>query len=298
MADEGIGAALVSAAGNLVTTIGNTGISAAIGKKSQRRQYNYEKKLMAYQAQLNQQQWEKENAYNMPSAQMARLRAAGLNPNLVAGNISGQGGSLGGVSGGSVGQYQAPDPHLDQIVDDATRTYFAYQNYIMAKKKNEADVNYINTQAEASKEQTLYTAARRIGQVLSNDIKDSTSWYQKQSLVEQYRRLLRGNVLLGQQAHLNAQKYQFNQRKMDLQEELMQLQWERLQNERQRTSISYGQYLTNKNAIETKTRIAQKEYNMNYQDWKAMRFGNIAGKYSQALSPLLNFGSALLRKKR
>lgn len=36
----------------------------------------------------NYQLWQENNAYNTPSAQMARLRAAGLNPNQIYGNIS------------------------------------------------------------------------------------------------------------------------------------------------------------------------------------------------------------------
>lgn len=38
--------------------------------------------------QQNLEQWNRENAYNHPSAQMSRLREAGLNPNLVYGNGS------------------------------------------------------------------------------------------------------------------------------------------------------------------------------------------------------------------
>ena len=35
----------------------------------------------------NEKMWNKTNEYNSPSAQLARLREAGLNPNLLYGNI-------------------------------------------------------------------------------------------------------------------------------------------------------------------------------------------------------------------
>lgn len=46
------------------------------------------KKLAEIAYQQNVEQWERENAYNHPAQQMARLKEAGLNPNLVYGNGS------------------------------------------------------------------------------------------------------------------------------------------------------------------------------------------------------------------
>lgn len=43
------------------------------------------KRRMKYQARLNREQWELQNEYNTPSAQIERLKAAGLNPNLIYG---------------------------------------------------------------------------------------------------------------------------------------------------------------------------------------------------------------------
>lgn len=51
------------------------------------RETNQTNKELAEQAnQWNLEQWNRENEYNSPLAQMERLRAAGLNPNLVYGN--------------------------------------------------------------------------------------------------------------------------------------------------------------------------------------------------------------------
>jgi len=60
----------------------NAGIQAGQNKKS--RKWASEEAEKAYRRNL--EQWERENAYNDPSAKMARLKAAGLNPNLAYGN--------------------------------------------------------------------------------------------------------------------------------------------------------------------------------------------------------------------
>lgn len=71
-------------------SIGEGAIGAGIGMLgsaiSQRQNYKYTKKLMELQYQQNLDLWNKQNEYNTPTAQMQRLQAAGLNPNLVYGS--------------------------------------------------------------------------------------------------------------------------------------------------------------------------------------------------------------------
>lgn len=70
-----------------LNTVGGL-INQAFAKRNARIQAEYNKELMGYQAELQQQQIDKENAYNTPLAQMERLKDAGLNPNLAYGNLS------------------------------------------------------------------------------------------------------------------------------------------------------------------------------------------------------------------
>lgn len=51
-------------------------------------QAQLDSKLAKYQYDMNLEQWNRENAYNLPSQQMARLKAAGLNPNLAYDSLS------------------------------------------------------------------------------------------------------------------------------------------------------------------------------------------------------------------
>lgn len=63
-------------------------LQAQVRENEKNRQYNLQ--LAKMQNEWNLQQWERENEYNNPLNQMARLKAAGLNPNLVYGNGAGQ----------------------------------------------------------------------------------------------------------------------------------------------------------------------------------------------------------------
>lgn len=90
---DGTGSSLVGGAlGAVGQIIGNAQQSANIDKqiRAQReenektRQYNY--MLAQRQNQWNLEQWNRENAYNTPSAMMQRYRDAGLNPDMMMSN--------------------------------------------------------------------------------------------------------------------------------------------------------------------------------------------------------------------
>lgn len=52
-------------------------------KHAMKRQFGYQMEMAKWQNDVNRENWERQNEYNSPSAQMARLQEAGLNPNLV-----------------------------------------------------------------------------------------------------------------------------------------------------------------------------------------------------------------------
>lgn len=85
----GVLGALLSAGSSLIGSIqGGKNIDKQIQAQQEENQKNREYNLMLanLQNQWNVEQWERENDYNDPSAQMSRLARAGLNPNLVYGN--------------------------------------------------------------------------------------------------------------------------------------------------------------------------------------------------------------------
>ena len=61
-------------------------LNALLGFVMQKDQQRYNERQTADARRYALEQWQRENAYNSPSAQIARLKAAGLNPALIYGN--------------------------------------------------------------------------------------------------------------------------------------------------------------------------------------------------------------------
>lgn len=98
-----------------------------------KKQLKANKELAQYQFDLNRQQWEAENEYNSPKAQMQRLKEAGLNPNLVYGN-----GSVSGNTTTAGPRYDAPKAERNMEKMSGLLSFFsAYQD--LRAKKAQAD---------------------------------------------------------------------------------------------------------------------------------------------------------------
>lgn len=91
--------------GSILGAVGST-IGGLLGIGSQAMSNSQNMKLAEYAFDRNKEMWELNNEYNSPSAQMERLKAAGLNPNLVYGS-----GSVTGNTSGSMPAYNAPTVH-------------------------------------------------------------------------------------------------------------------------------------------------------------------------------------------
>lgn len=80
--DPAVGAALATGTGGIVSSL----INAQSTWHTNKQQYEYNKKLAEAAYERNIAQWNIENAYNTPSMQVARMMAAGINPNTAYGN--------------------------------------------------------------------------------------------------------------------------------------------------------------------------------------------------------------------
>lgn len=98
--------AIIGAIGAIGSNAINNGMSGANAEKAFERQ----KELMALQQQYAVENWSRENNYNTPAAQKARLKAAGLNPDLMYGN------GAAGLQAGSVAAPTAPSAPMAQTV--------------------------------------------------------------------------------------------------------------------------------------------------------------------------------------
>lgn len=155
-----VGAAIIGGLGSIV--------GSAIGAGAQRRANIQNMQLAKYQNNWQTaenekayarsvEMWNMQNAYNAPTAQMSRLRQAGLNPNLVYGS------GVTGNSAGSAPQYQPakiqratmePYRGWNLGLSDAASMY-------MAMRQNKAQVENMEAQNRLIKEQARTEGIRQ-----------------------------------------------------------------------------------------------------------------------------------------
>lgn len=75
--------AAINALNNQIASVGGMALAAQANKHQQKRAIEYNWEMAKWQNATNIENWKMQNEYNSPSAQMQRLKEAGLNPNLV-----------------------------------------------------------------------------------------------------------------------------------------------------------------------------------------------------------------------
>ena len=111
---------VVQAAGNLQSQMVNSGLNVLNNVLEKK----YNKKIYEQQKADNLTQWNLQNDYNSPTSQMARLREAGLNPNLVYGNgATSQAQPVPMATQQSAGRQQAPPLDFGGVVKGGLESY-------------------------------------------------------------------------------------------------------------------------------------------------------------------------------
>jgi len=154
-----IGALIAGGASLLGSVLGSRSQSKTNQKNIELAKYQNEwqsqENEKAYQRNL--QMWNLQNEYNSPTQQMARLRSAGLNPNLVYGS------GVTGNSAGSTPQYQPADIKRAELssyrgwnqgLTDAVSNFLAYRS-------NRAQVENMEAQNSLIRQQTATEATRQ-----------------------------------------------------------------------------------------------------------------------------------------
>lgn len=100
-------------------------------------QYYYNKKLASKQNDYNMSAWQANNDYNSPVNSLARLREAGLNPNLYYG---GSGASVAGRSGSPAPMTAGQAPNVIQAVSEAVKASLQNRQVEAAELKLGQDV--------------------------------------------------------------------------------------------------------------------------------------------------------------
>ncbi|UPW40816.1 DNA pilot protein [Sigmofec virus UA08Rod_6706] len=141
------GAALISGAGSLLGDLLGFGSTLATNKAN--------KEIMSYQHDLNLDMWNRNNEYNHPTQQMARLHSAGLNPNLIYGS-----GSAISASSQPSGVSAIPQQSYQGFGDLGASA--AVQTYMQAKV-NEAQIKNLDVRTQRE-------SLEAIGQAIKNSV--------------------------------------------------------------------------------------------------------------------------------
>ena len=164
---------IISGVGSLLGGLG----SSAVNNKAVKDTNKANMEIAKYQAQWQQQEnekayqrslnmWNLQNEYNSPTQQMARIRAAGLNPNLVYGN------GVTGNSAGSTPQYEPAKFNAPTMqayrgwnlgVSDAISQFLAYRTAKAQVDNMEAQNSLIRQQTatEATKQANIAASTSR-----------------------------------------------------------------------------------------------------------------------------------------
>lgn len=164
---------IISGVGSLLGGLG----SSALNNKAVQDTNKANMEIAKYQAQWQQQEnekayqrslnmWNLQNEYNSPTQQMARIRAAGLNPNLVYGN------GVTGNSSGSTPQYEPAKFNAPTMqayrgwnlgISDAISQFLAYRTAKAQVDNMEAQNRLIRQQVatEATKQANIAASTSR-----------------------------------------------------------------------------------------------------------------------------------------
>ena len=237
------------------------------------------------------EQWQRENAYNTPSAQIARLKAAGLNPALIYGN-------------GGIENTAATSPELESPIAAGRINIDPLTASQIAKNQAETEAIQHNTQREDEKQpitmEQLKSSLEESRQRVENLIQDllNKKWdeqlksmeylrssldYQFQSTtfldaVDQFKTTLSNMKKIGRQAD-----FDYNRAVQYLSYEVVG--WD-LSNRRERMLLNID-YQTYRQTEELFQYIKQKAYwdsQNSYMDWRLK--GKQEGKYNREIGLL------------
>lgn len=149
--DPVVASSLISLAGVGTSNIANILMNSHNNKQNakQWKEYaNLQRELQSSQNAWNLAQWNRQNEYNSPANQMNLLRQAGLNPNLVYGNLSGA--SAGSLESAGA-DISSPTPNNAAQVSGFGDLGVQIGNQMMQKELNDANIEKINTEVESQR---------------------------------------------------------------------------------------------------------------------------------------------------
>lgn len=156
-------------------TVVGAGINAYNQNQINQDTLNYNREMYERQLADNRFNWSMQNAYNSPTAQMDRLKSAGLNPNLVYGNgATATGGTIANTSPGS---WNPRAPEFGAMITNAIGAYqdvrLKQAQYDNLKATNTAILQKSALDTAKTAGELARTARSNFDLQLAKDLRDS-----------------------------------------------------------------------------------------------------------------------------
>ncbi|WNK13038.1 MAG: DNA pilot protein [Microvirus sp.] len=182
-----IGTALASPAAATLGGVASGVINAVQNRSNIDRQNKANMELSRYQYSKDLEMWNRGNEYNAPQAQMERLKAAKLNPNLVYGS-----GAVAGQSAQQLPKYNAPQLDYNyQPPVDIPKTLGATQDF----RIQQAQIDNLKAQKKQTDVDTLLKTVEYTAQTMPTYAEGETSQmnFKERFNLEKFQKLLQDN---------------------------------------------------------------------------------------------------------
>lgn len=173
---------IASGASNLLGNLFGIGSQQNLNRRSRA----YQLKMYKMQRADNIKFWKMQNKYNSPAAQMNRLKAANLNPNLMYGHMSSD--SASSLRAPSPGNWNPENPDyqsLGNTVGSSIGQMLTWRNYSERNKNLNAQTNLAKENAHMKSILALGEAIKNTGRITDNarnriELKKANSLYDTQ----------------------------------------------------------------------------------------------------------------------
>lgn len=250
---------LLSVLPSAVSAVGSIFSNKAAGDaqvRAVREQNKGNMELAKYQYDLNMEQWNRENEYNSPASQMARYKAAGLNPNLIYGQQN---------TSAASPQYQAPSlnavsraKYIHSGIQEAINTSMAGLSLMADLKQKRAQTALLEQQTNAAEVAMALNSAKTANELIKKDqgtldynrdlelyqnsidyanVRLNNARSQGQLIGEQILSTRTAREIALQDVQIRWQRLSIEERRLHVQQLLAQVQQQKLAIEQKRFSV-------------------------------------------------------------
>lgn len=165
----------------LLAGLGQSGLNAAISKYNTDATIKANKQMAQFAYQKDLEMWNRMNEYNLPSAQMQRLKSAGLNPAMMYGH-----GSSVGNTTSQMPKYNAPDLKFDYQPPQIGDMIQQYQDLSMRQAQvNNVKATTESIQADTANKMIQLGISKFKEQLEGFKVKEKKWWHEKRHGVKQ-----------------------------------------------------------------------------------------------------------------